>query len=613
MTATFSKEHLPLLLLAVMFILMLTSSWNDSAIIDELAHIPAAYSYVFLQDARLNPEHPPLIKDLAALPLLFYKKLNFPTDVKSWTEDINGQWTQGAIFLYEAGNDADAVIRLMRLPIMLLALFFGWMLWAWARRHFGPRVALGALFFYTLSPTFITHSRFVTTDLAAAFGFFIGIVAFVRFLKDPSLKNIVLAGLAFGIAQLLKFSLILLIPVYGVLLVAWAAAKVQLVWRERLKLFLGLTGKTILLALVAVVLIWVVYLYHVWNYPPDRQLNDAEFILTSFRFRSWVTFDLWLIQNPVLRPLGQYFLGLFMVLQRAAGGNTQYFLGEVTAAGSRIYFPALYLLKEPLAFHILSLIALFFALKRVAKTPEKSLQRTLAWLRDHFLEFASLTFVAIYWLSSISSTLNIGVRHVLPTFPFLYVLVSKEMVAWLRSWRQSQVTSWWEWLGRVWQIYVASLPRYLLVTALVLWQGASVLTTFPHFLPYYNELGGGTEQGYRIAADSNYDWGQDLKRLRDFVEENNIANIALDYFGGGSPRYYFGDAFEPWQSSKGYPPGGGWFAVSATFQMGAYGTPIQGFIRRPEDSYEWLKPFRPVARGGKSIFIYRLPERFETP
>lgn len=633
MTGPKRASFIPVLLLGAMFVLMLASSWNDSATTDELAHIPAGYSYVFLRDYRLNPEHPPLIKDLAALPLIF-TRVNFPTNVPSWTDDVNGQWTQGAIFLYEAGNDPDAILRLMRLPMMLLAVLFGWLFWLWARREFNERVANVALFFYAFSPTFIAHSRFVTTDLAAAFGFFIGIAAFLSFLRAPTGKNTLIAGLAFGVAQLLKFSLILLVPVYAILCIAWIITQVHPSSKERLRLSLRLLGKAIVIAIVAIALIWIVYAYSVSAYPQDRQLRDAEFILTSFGFRPAVEFDLWLVENNFLRPLGQYLLGLLMVIQRSAGGNTQYFLGEVTAAGSQIYFPVLYLLKEPLAFHILTAIALVFALRRVITStklsfPRRKLSLVLTWVRDNFTLFAALVFIAIYWFTSIRSNLNIGVRHVLPTFPFIYVLISKEIVSWLRSWPAADVTNWWEWMARMYQIYIASIPRYLIASGLITWMIASVLLAFPHYLSYYNELaplaarttaaavangnlpltgrGGGVESGYLIGVDSNYDWGQDLKRLRDFVEAKGIEKIAVDYFGGGSPRYYLGEKFEPWWSSRGYPPAGGWFAISATFQMGAYGEPVKGFIRKPEDSYEWLKPFRPVARAGKSIFIYSLP------
>lgn len=609
MDTTRKTEYiLPAALLAIMFVLMLASSWNDSAIIDELAHIPAGYSYVFLGDYRLNPEHPPLAKDIAALPLVF-ETLNFPTNIKSWQDDINGQWDQGRIFLYESGNNPDSILHLMRFPMMLLAVVFGGLLWAWVRKHFNKTVALMTLFFYAFSPTFIAHSRFVTTDLAASFAFFIGITTFLRFLNDPSRKNIVFAGLAFGVAELLKFSLILLFPIDGIILIVWALSQIQLSKSERLKLFFSLLLKTILIVAIGFVVIWALYAYHTWNYPAERQLRDATAILTSFRYRPLVAFDLWLIRNPFLRPLGQYFLGVFMVLQRAAGGNTQYFLGDVSAAGTRIYFPLLYLLKEPLSLHILSIIALVLALGRVIRARTKSLTATLGWARDHSIECASFVFIGVYWASSLSSSLNIGVRHILPTFPFIYLLVSREISTWLRYWEPNRISSWWDWLRQVWHVYIASVPRYIVVWLLVLWQASSVIAAFPAYLSYYNELGGGVANGYLIGVDSNYDWGQDLKRLRDYVETNGIQKIAVDYFGGGSPAYYLGEKFEPWNSAKGYPPNGGWFAISATFQMGSYGKLIDNFTRKPEDSYEWLKPFRLVARAGESIFIYHLPER----
>mgnify|MGYP001613913074 CR=1 FL=1 len=86
---------------------------------------------------------------------------------------------------------------------------------------------------------------------------------------------------------------------------------------------------------------------------------------------------------------------------------------------------------------------------------------------------------------------------------------------------------------------------------LILWLIISTLTTFPHFLSYYNELAGGSRNCWRIAVDSNYDWGQDLKRLVQYMDANHINKISLDYFGGADPRYYLGDRFEAWQSSKG--------------------------------------------------------------
>jgi len=213
------------LMLAIMGALMLASAWNDTAIMDELAHIPAGYSYVTQFDMRLNPEHPPLIKDFAGLPLLA-KVFSFPASARAWQDDINGQWDFGRIFLYQSGNNADTILRLARLPMMLLTILFGSLFFWWARREFGEKIALLALFLFAFSPTLLAHGRYVTTDIAAAFGFFIGIATFLAFLKKPSFKTAFIAGIAFGVAQLLKFSLFLLAPFYILLFVVWMATHV---------------------------------------------------------------------------------------------------------------------------------------------------------------------------------------------------------------------------------------------------------------------------------------------------------------------------------------------------------------------------------------------------
>lgn len=610
-------------ILAIMFLLMLGSVWNDSAIIDELAHIPAGFGYL-RGDYRLNPEHPPLIKTLAAFSGWLFVNPNFPTDTKAWQEDVNGQWTQGSIFLYESGNDADKLIFWVRLPIILLAIFFGWLIFRWVQKRFGARAALLSLTFYAFSPTILTHSRYVTTDLGAAFGFFIGIISFIWFLERPTWKNALLTGLIFGAAQLLKFSLVLLLPIYALLFIVWLLVMPYLHLHDRLKMAWQLFSKILVLGAIGLILIWAVYIPHTINYPKNRQIRDTTFLLTSYGTRPVADTVIALSKNQITRPLAQYLLGVLMVNQRAQGGNTQYFLGEVSAGGFASYFPTLYLLKEPLAFHFLTLIALWFGISKIIHCSKLSLEQNKfslmrVWVRDHFTEFSALFFIASYWTLSISSPLNIGIRHVMPTFPFIYLLVSKELSEWLSSHEAANPSSWLGWLYNVYQLYIKSIPRYLIVTGLLIWLVASVASANPNFMTYYNELAGGERNGYNIAVDSNYDWGQDLKRLKIYAEKNGIEKIAVDYFGGGQVKHYFGEKGENWWSSRGYPgelrgpstssgqtPDGVWFAVSATFRQGAFGKTIKGFIRKSEDSYEWLRPYEPVARIG-SIFVYKLP------
>ncbi|MBU1159923.1 glycosyltransferase family 39 protein [Patescibacteria group bacterium] len=591
-------------LLAWMFVVIFFSAWNDSATMDELAHIPSGYSYLAEQDYRLNPEHPPLIKDLSAVPLLFLN-LNFPTDVPAWTEYINGQWNMGRIFIYESGNDADKIIHFSRFPIMLLAILFGWLLFKWAKKLYGNKVGLLTLFFYTMSPTFLAHSHYVTTDLGAAFGFFIGLASFINFLARPTRKNLIIAGIAFGIAQLLKFSLVILAPIYFLLAMFWIFLENYGGWKKIFSKILPAIGKLFIIGIIGVIIIWPVYQFHVWNYPAEQQKADTEWTLKSFGFKPAAESVIWMSDKPIIRPLGQYLFGVLMVTQRAAGGNTAYFMGKVTSEGSKLYFPILYFLKEHLAFHILTLIALIFGIINIKRVKEKSFRAVMEWMRDNFALTASMVFVAIYILQSITSNLNIGVRHILPTFPFIYLIVSRQIVRWVKTSDIEEPRNIFEQIKHFFYVCFKSLKKSAVILVLCLWIFLVNILTFPYFLSYFNELGGGTENGYKIATDSNYDWGQDMKRLKDFTEKNKVEKIYIDYFGGGNIEYYFQNKGKEWNSAKGELPAGSWLAVSLNTLMSAQAQPAPGFERKYEDSYSWLKDKKPVARAGTSIFIYK--------
>ncbi len=570
-------------LLSMMFAFMIFSSRGDSAIFDEVAHIPAGYTYVKYQDSRLNPEHPPLIKDLAALPLLFLH-LNFNTNQEFWNiKNVNDrQWMAGHALLYEFGNNPDQILFWSRLPIMFLALVFGWLLFWWIKKRYGNKVALITLLFYTLSPTFIAHSRFVTTDLAASFGFFLGFISFLHFLEKRTKKSLLIAGLVFGIVQLFKFSLVLLVPIYLILGILWILTKTASNEISGPTVLVKLFGQIILIGLIGLVVIWGVYAFHVWNYPQAQQLTDAKYILGGYKIQTFAYMDFWLINHRLTRSLGQYLYGFLMVAQRTAGGNAAYFKGEISSKGWWSYFPTLMLFKEQLAFYIFGLIALVWALGKIQK------QKFSDWVGNNFPAVASLIFILFYLAWSLWSPLNIGVRHALPIFPFLYFLVAVGVVQWLLH---------------------GTIPQYLISFLLLLWMALEIFWAFPFYLSYYNILGGGVKQGYRIATDSNYDWGQDLKRLKEWAEHPptgvDAQKIYLDYFGGGSPEYYLREKFQPWWSARGMPPKGSYLAVSLNSVMGAWARPIGDMVIKPENSYAWLRNKTPLTRAGSSILIYR--------
>ena len=589
-------------LLSVMFILMFFSSWNESATFNEKNNITAGYSYLSRRDYRLNPENPPLIKDLAAFPLLFLN-LKFPTNIPAWTTAINGQWKEGKVFLYESGNDPDKILHFARFPIMLLALFFGWLLFKWARSLYGNKVGFLTLFFYSMSPVIIAHSRYATTDLVASFGFFIGIASFVNFLKNQTRKNLIIAGLILGVVQLLKFSIILLVPIYFILAILWVVFENYGDAKKIIKYSLRMLGKLLLIGVVSVLIVWPVYQFHIMNYPVERQMKDTYALLHSSSFRPAADLTVWLSNKPVFRALGQYFLGISVAAQRVNESNISYFMGTISTSGWYSYLPVVYAAKESSGFLLLALIALIFAVKNIIAAKEKCLRSAIEWAQGNFAITASMVFILVYWSQAIISRLDMGVRYILPTLPFIYFLVSREIIKWSQTFHLEEPHSIFEQIKNFLTKLLKSLEKQSILFALLAWMFISTLIAFPYYLSYYNVITGGTENGYKIAVGSNYDWGQDLKRLKDFVDRNDIKKISLDYFGEGEPSYYLGNKFEPWRSSRGKPKG--WFGVSVTLSQRAMAEPEKGFKLRKEDTYSWLKGKRPVARVGTSIFIYK--------
>jgi len=593
-----------LCLLAFVFLIAVFSIKNDSLTMDEVVHLPAGYSYLTQKDMRLNPEHPPLIKDLGALPLLFInasansaqEKIKFPSEISAWKNDINGQWDFGRYFLYGIGNPADKMILWGRMPMILILIMLGFFIFKWAKELFGNKAGLLALFLFSFSPTLLAHGRLVTTDVGAAAGVTVATYYFLKSLKSPVKKNIIIAGVVFGIAQLLKFSVILLVPFFGIMGLVWWSLNIRssppfatLGRLTKSGTFLQTIRTGFLVFLIGFLLIWPVYQFHTWNYPKDRQVSDTEFYLknTPEFIKKPIIFA---SDKPILRPYALYLTGVSMVFHRVAGGNTTYFLGEVSNIGWRSYFPIVYLIKEPLAFHILTLIALLYAAWAIKKPFWKDTKnRMINWLKLHFPEFSMLVFVGIYWAVSIQGNLNIGIRHLLPVFPFTILLVSGAISGLLRKPHLKL--------------------KCFLLAFLILWQAVSVISVFPHFLAYFNESVGGPESGYKYVVDSNLDWGQDLKGLKNWVEKNGIDTIYLDYFGGGDPQYYLGTKFAPWWGSRDPKelPKGSYLAVSASFLQGGRGTRVSNFAG-PDSYYLWLNKYQPITKIGYSIFIYKIEE-----
>jgi len=606
---SYSHKGIVATIAIVAFIVMLTTSLQEAGTQDELAHIPAGYSYVHELDFRLNPEHPPLVKMISAVPLLFLD-LNFPTDNIAWQEAVNGQWDMGSAFLYESGNDADQIIQWSRLGPMLLTILLIIFVYIWAKELVGPSWALLPTAMTAFSPNFLSHGHYVTTDIGATLGTFVAIYYFVKFLNSPSRKHLIWAGLAFGVAMLMKFSTVLLIPLFLLLIfIYWLVEIYQTkneIQKNKLKHFILLGLKYLrpvfVIFFIGFLLLYPFYLIATINYPPERQLSDTEFILSSFAkgptlegetcipARCLAEFNIWASDKPIIRPYAHYMLGILMVLQRSAGGNTAFFLGEVSNLGNPLYFPVSYALKEPLPILILVLGGLLYGAYRTTRALVKRQSQFTNYFKTHLAEFSMLTFTFIYVTWSVRSPLNIGVRHLMPIMPFMYILAASSV----KKWKQSAT-------------FNKTLKTYL-IGLLTAWFFVDMIFAYPFYLSYFNEFVG-TKNGWQYVTDSNYDWGQDLKRLDTFVEENNINRIAVDYFGAGNPKYYIGEAEVNWWSAKGNPLDSDieWLAVSVNQIQGATAPKISTLERNSRDEYRWLQnPTEPYAVAGTSIFIYKL-------
>jgi len=578
------------IIVVIAVILAITSVWNDSPIVDEIPHIGAGYSYIATGDHRLNPEHPPLAKDLAGISLKIAGIKDAPAfESKYWTEDVNGQWNFGRKLIFNSGNDAIRLVRFAKMPQLIFFVLSAIIIFAWTRRMYGYLAALIALFLFSFSPTVLAHSRFVTTDMPALFGILIATFFFIHYLEKPTKKNLWLAGIIFGVAQLTKYSVFLLIPFFIVIAVFFVLLKLE---KSKIRNALLAMRNTIIVIIIGYIfVVWPVYYFHTWNYPPELQQTHTKELLTTYGNRNIAEPVIYLANKPAIRGLAEYGLGLLMVTQRSVGGNTTYFMGEVRNWAWKEYFPVVYFIKEPLAFWGLLTLALFaWSINLKFHNPKSTIRNCIKWSQNHFTELTMLLWIALYWYTSITSNLNIGVRHLMPVYGFTFILLSGALVKICTSLNRKS-------LFAFCFLLFALLGSYLFEN----------LKVYPYYLTYFNQIAGGPSGGYRYVVDSNIDWGQDLKRLADWVEKNDIKKINFDYFGWADQSYYLGNNFN-WIWRGRYKnvddflkdnPNGGYIAVSASFYMGSF--------ENPETSYAWLDSYEKVTTIGNSIFVWYIP------
>jgi hypothetical protein len=550
--------------------LALHTMTGNAATFDEGAHLPAGYTHLVLGDHRLNPEQPPLVKLLAAAPLLAVSPEMKEDDV-AWR--LSRQWEFGRRFLY-VWNDGDRLLFLGRLPVLALTLVLIAAVFLRTRRLVGPLAAALALGLATLSPELLAHGNLVTTDVAVTLFIFLAVAAFDRLTRKATWGGLAATGLATGAALATKFSGVVLGPMLAVLgamvvvgdqplesALFGPPRAIEGVGR-RLRLVAGLLLTAGALALLVV---WASYGFR-GPLSPDPAVRAADrATLDAPQPQAWQRALVAAADHGLLPE--DYARGLLFVMEHSESRPT-FLLGEISDRPVPYYFLVTFLLKTPIPLIFLTLLAVL----RVPRLPRRT--AAFVWVP-----------VVVYLALTLGRGLQIGHRHLLPTLPFLFV-ASGEAAAAVARWRRPS--------GAV------------LVALLGTWYAVGTLANHPHHLAYFNEIAGGPKEGWRFLVDSNLDWGQDLKRLKQWMDAHGVAEVKLSYFGSASPSFYgiHGERLPGYAAP--HPPRitreirpGDIVAVSATHLQGVYLEP------RDRRLMERLRRLEPLGRAGRSIFVFR--------
>jgi 4-amino-4-deoxy-L-arabinose transferase-like glycosyltransferase len=541
--------------LATYVALSVASLRRESATFDEGAHLPAGYTYWARGDFRLNPEHPPLVKLIAAAPLRLLDVTMRDGDV-TWAS--RRQWEFGRRFLYH-WNDADRLLLYGRLPIVAMGALLGLAVYAFARRRLGRGVAGAALFFCLLSPDVLAHGHLVTTDVAIALLTFLAVYALHRLGEDVTPRRAAAFVAACAAALAAKFSALLFVPIVGVL------GAMVLRTHPRGRAWRVAAAFVAAIALASVLALWATYGFRFAASPDPSQAFDWSRVQPENRLVSATVLtarDHHLLPEALLYGFLRFF--------KAQESRPAYLHGAVSDAGWWYYFPATFAVKTPLPLILLIAMAAIHTLQRRGQG-------------DLRLEVFLWAPPVLYMLLVMTRSLNIGHRHLLPIYPYLFVLAARRAVDLLR--------------------HRAPAAR-VGAAALLLWYAGGTLRLHPHYLAYFNELAGGPANGHRWLVDSNLDWGQDLKGLKEWMAERNVSEITLSYFGTADPDYYgihgsrLPGLLRPPRLAAGFRAGD-WVAVSATNLEAVY---LRGEAQR---LMEQLRGETPVDTIGHSIFIYR--------
>lgn len=483
-------------LLLTIFILMCYSSQADKSVtVDEFCHYPSGIYNLLTMDWSMDSESPPLIKCYTAVTSLITQPI---ININEILKLKTNAWGLGYQFMYSNAEQYRSIFRYGRCAVILLGCLLGWLIYRFGTQLYGQAGGLFALFLYVFNPNIIAHSSLTTIDIGATFFIFLSIYCFWRYLKRRDISSIIVAGVSLGLAQLSKFTAMLLYPVF-IIVIALLAVEGWFSKRNRNDDGGAISSKDICCFPVIILISLVV-------------INAGYFFSGSFRPIEYYHFSSNLLQNisawlwdsfPVPLPF-DYLTGFDNQMALSEGGvYTGYLMGEHSMGGWWNYYLIAFIIKNPLSLLAILILTITFWKRGSCTKPEDDL---CIWVP---------VIVYLFYFSFLTH-IPIGVRYILPVFPLIF-LAAGSLANNLFPGK------------KIWKLAVPVLAiAYILPAILV----------YPNYLSYFNIIAGGPGNGHRWLIDSNLDWGQDLPGLKKYMEKEGIKEIKLGYFGRVDPEIY---------------------------------------------------------------------------
>jgi hypothetical protein len=435
-------------------------------------------------DYGLNPEHPPLVKLLATLPIMGREQWVPPLQGRDFKAEA---YLDGRDWLARNDGSSQRMVFQMRLAAGLLALGLSLTVFLAAREWFGETAGLIALVLVTFDPNVLGHSALVTTDIGVSLFFLASVYAFYRYVKQPSMFRLAIAGVVSGLLLATKHSGILLAPML-LMLIGWEIVFAPKETRGRVAL--RLCGAFAGIVVIGVVVLWAFYGFRFAARPGGLPFTTvAEYVKPISPFNQTVVMA---IANLHLLP-ESYLIGMVDV-KRMAEFYPTFAFGKNYAHGQWWYFPAVILIKTTLGLLALVTLAFFAMVTRRLRNG-----RELAFL---------LVPSVFYLLVAIVASIDIGARHILPVDVFMFIFAAGGIAALAAGSKR------WMWAGAV----------------LVLVHAVSALTVFPNYIAYANEACGGPKNVHNLLSDANADWAQQLYQVKEWQDSHPSQECWFAYF-----------------------------------------------------------------------------------